>query len=111
VVVDPPEHPPPNAPACSPGASRDCPALVLAKHRARGLAHQRESAKSTLMEVEAAAVPKVSSPRAHGAHPFGSFDENPWRRLLFELLVDAACAAWVVAITLHVLGVGPRACP
>jgi hypothetical protein len=55
--------------ACSPGASRDCPALVLAERSARALAHQLESAKSTLMEVEAAAVPKVSSPRAHGAHP------------------------------------------
>jgi hypothetical protein len=50
-------------------ASRDCPALVIAEHRARALAHQLESTKSTLMEVEAAAVPKVSSPRAYGAHP------------------------------------------
>jgi hypothetical protein len=57
---------PPNAPACSPGASRDWPALVIAEHRARALAQRLEDVKGRLVQAEADALPKrvpARSPR------------------------------------------------
>jgi hypothetical protein len=34
---------------------------------------------------------------------------TPWWKFLLELVVGAACAGWIALITLHVLGLGPRA--
>jgi hypothetical protein len=36
---------------------------------------------------------------------------TPWRRFFVELLIGAAASAWLALVTLHVLGIGPRACP